>query len=136
MSSIKNIQKIMMRFWKILIYCINISVNTLREQYMLPKTCGKKKDYLMLLMQFSQVMKELWTTLCNHIWQSRKTQITKHLTCQENRKARKTLSYNEIISHTQKPNICWWLCQTFEGMTFPTITQSFDIRRGGGTSYF
>lgn len=68
--------------------------------------------------------------MCNHIWQSRKTQITKHLTCQENRKARKTLSYNEIISHTQKPNICWWLCQTFEGMTIPTITQSFDIRRG------
>lgn len=32
----------MMRFWKIVIYCINISVNTLREQYMLPKTCGKK----------------------------------------------------------------------------------------------
>lgn len=68
--------------------------------------------------------------LCSLIWQSRKTRITKLLTCQETRQAMKTLSYNEIIFLIQKPNISWWLCQTFRGMTVPTITQSFDIRRG------
>lgn len=35
----------MMRFWKILIYCINIYLDALREQYMLPKTCGIKRIY-------------------------------------------------------------------------------------------
>lgn len=42
----------------------------------------------------------------------------------------KSLSYNEIIFHIQKPNIRWCLCQTFERMTITTVTQSFDIRRG------